>query len=117
MKKAGRYTIADKVRILMEYLNSEDTMETIQTKYGMGHCTLTTFGISNMTREQIREMKLSLETVPEKSSREIALETKVAQLEKELKAERVKSLAYSTMIEAAEEELGIDLRKKSGAKQ
>lgn len=41
MKRTGRYTIADKVRILTEYLNSEDSMEAIQMKYGMGHCTLT----------------------------------------------------------------------------
>ena len=78
---------------------------------------MTKFGLSHMDREQIRDMKMSLEQVPEKSSRELALEAKVALLEKELKDERVRSLAYSVMIDAAEEELGIDLRKKSGAKQ
>ncbi len=74
MKRTGRYTIADKVRILTKYLNSEDSMEAIQMKYGMGHCTLTrwmtTFGISNMPWEQICEMKISLETVPEKAQGE-----------------------------------------------
>ena len=48
---------------------------------------------------------------------ELILEAKLAQLEKELKDERMKTLAYKTLIDTAEEELGIDLRKKSGAKQ
>ena len=121
MKKTKRYSSADKIRIMTEYLSSDESMDAFQMKYGMGHCTLTRwmtkFGLSHMDREQIRDMKMSLEQVPEKSSRELALEAKVALLEKELKDERVRSLAYSVMIDAAEEELGIDLRKKSGAKQ
>lgn len=43
--------------------------------------------------------------------RERTLEAKVAQLEKKLKEEQLKSMAYSTMIDVAEEELGIDIRK------
>lgn len=62
-------------------------------------------------------MKKAVERAPEKSQRELTLEAKVAQLEKELKEEKLKSLAFSTMIDVAEEELGIDIRKKSGAKQ
>ena len=62
-------------------------------------------------------MKKAVERSPEKSQRELTLEAKVAQLEKELKEEKLKSLAFSTMIDVAEEELGIDIRKKSGAKQ
>ena len=62
-------------------------------------------------------MKKTLENTTEKTLRERTLETKVAQLEKDLKDEKLKSLAYSTMIDVAEEELGIEIRKKSGAKQ
>ena len=62
-------------------------------------------------------MKKVVERSLEKSLRERTLEAKVAQLEKKLKEEQLKSMAYSTMIDVAEEELGIDIRKKSGAKQ
>ncbi len=38
-------------------------------------------------------------------------------LEKELKVERLKTEAANAIIDVAEENLGIDLRKKTGAKQ
>lgn len=56
-------------------------------------------------------MKKVVERSPEKSLRERTLKAKVAQLEKKLKEEQLKSMAYSTMIDVAEEELGIDIRK------
>lgn len=54
--------------------------------------------------KQFIEMKKTLENTTEKTLRERTLESKVAQLEKELKDEKLKSLAYSTMIDVAEEE-------------
>ena len=41
----------------------------------------------------------------------------IEQLQSELNRERLKNLALTTMIEVAEEELHIDIRKKAGAKQ
>ena len=115
-----RYDDAQKLQILEEYMNSEESMETFQTKHGMGHCTIsrwmTKFGLSRKSPKQFIEMKQRIEQSPEKALRERTLEAKVCQLEKELKTERLKSLAYKTMVEVAEEELGIEIRKKSGAK-
>ncbi|MCH3939696.1 MAG: transposase [Bacteroidales bacterium] len=120
-RETRRYNDAEKLQIIEEYMNSGESMETFQGKYGMGHCTLsrwmTKFGLSNTSQKQFNEMKKAVERAPEKSQRELTLEAKVAQLEKELKEEKLKSLAFSTMIDVAEEELGIDIRKKSGAKQ
>ena len=45
------------------------------------------------------------------------LELEVERLKKELEYEKLKSMAYSTMIDVAEEELHINIRKKAGAKQ
>ena len=78
---------------------------------------MTKFGLLNTSQKQFNEMKKAVEPSPEKSKRELMLEAKVAQLEKELKEEKLKSMAFSTMLDVAEEELGIDIRKKSGAKQ
>ena len=47
----------------------------------------------------------------------IVLEEKLRKLEKSLKRERNKSALYEKMFEIAEEEYGINLRKKYGAKQ
>lgn len=121
MKDVRQYTDAEKLRIIEEFMNSGEAMETLQVKYRMGHCTLsrwmTKFGLSNTSQKQFTEMKKSLKNTTEKTLREQTLEAKVAQLEKDLKEEKMKSLAYSTMIDIAEEELGIEIRKKSGARQ
>ena len=120
-QETRRYNDAEKLQLIEEYMNSGESMESFQGKYGMGHCTLsrwmTKFGLSNTSQKQFNEMKKVVERSPEKSLRERTLEAKVAQLEKELKEEKLKSLAFSTMIDVAEEELGIDIRKKAGAKQ
>ena len=122
MKKENRcFSDAEKLLIIEEYMNSGESMETFQVKNGMGHCTLsrwmTKFGLSNTSHKQFTEMKKAAAQSPEKSLRERTLEVKVAQLERELRNEKLKSMAYSTMIDVAEEELGIEIRKKSGAKQ
>lgn len=121
MEETRIYSNAEKLRIIEEFLKSGMTMEAFQVKNGMGHCTLsrwmTKFGISNTSTKQFIEMKKTQENDTEKTLKERTLESKVAQLEKELKDEKLKSLAYSTMIEVAEKELGIEIRKKSGAKQ
>lgn len=120
-KETRRYNDAEKLQIIEEYMNSEEAMETFQAKHGMGHCTLSRwmikFGLSNTSQKQFADMKRAVGQTPVKSLAERTLEAKVAQLEKELRKEKLKSLALSTMIDVAEEELGVDIRKKAGAKQ
>lgn len=119
--KTRRYSVAEKYQIIDEYMQSGESMEAFQLKYGMGHCTLSrwiaNFGLSNTSQKQFIQMKEKLNKSPEKPLREYALEAKIAQLEKELRAEKLKSAAYNALIESAEEELGVDIRKKAGAKQ
>jgi hypothetical protein len=50
-------------------------------------------------------------------AKEMALESEISRLKAELKAERLKAEAYSVMIDVAEEQFGVDIRKKAGAKQ
>ena len=46
-----------------------------------------------------------------------ALEPTLRELEKALEYEKLKSLAYNTMIDIAEKEFNIPIRKKPGTKQ
>ena len=46
-----------------------------------------------------------------------AKDRRIKELERQLEDERLRSLAFSTMIDVAEEELGVPIRKKSGSKQ
>lgn len=109
------------MRIINEYHASGETMEKFQTRFRMGHCTLsrwmTKFGISNTFQEESMKEEKTPYKSPDKSAREGELEKRLALLEEELKTEKLRSLALSTMIDVAEEELGIDIRKKAGARQ
>lgn len=51
------------------------------------------------------------------ASRADKLEGKVKELEKALKEAHMKALYYSTLVKVAEQELGIDIEKKSVTKQ
>ena len=122
MKLKNRYyTNAEKAKLITEYLSTNETREAFQMRYGLGHCTLsrwmTQYGLLDLTQEQIKETMATKKKTPEKSVRELTLEAKVAELEQQLRKEQLKTLMYSTMVETAEEELGVDLRKKFGAKQ
>ena len=46
-----------------------------------------------------------------------AKDKRIKELERQLEDERLRSLGFSTMIDVAEEELGVSIRKKSGSKQ
>jgi ferritin len=52
-----------------------------------------------------------------KTSQELELEQKLKALEKELEHEKLRTKALNTLIDVAEKELKISIRKKSGAKQ
>ena len=50
-------------------------------------------------------------------NKENFLELKIKKLEEDLKREQLRTKALSTMIDIAERELKVDIRKKSGAKR
>jgi len=53
----------------------------------------------------------------EKTSYERELEAKIKKLEQQLDYEQLRTLALDTMIDIAERDLKISIRKKSGAKR
>lgn len=83
----------------------------------MGHCTLsewmTKFGISYKPKNRILAMKELSDQDKESTIREDLLKSRISELEKELEYEKLKSLAYSTMIDVAEEKFGIKILKKA----
>ncbi|HCV15791.1 MAG TPA: hypothetical protein DF637_05610 [Rikenellaceae bacterium] len=117
------YTDDEKMEILDEYLSSGLPMDVIQRKYHMGHCTiskwLSKFELSNFRETQFKTMAENRTNSPyvSKSRKELELEEKIKNLEKELKLEKLKTLALETVIDVAEKELKIDIRKKAGAKR
>ena len=108
-------------------------------KYGIsGHCTLKKW-IDRYTkdgkivpetpeevyRRQMKEQRKKLREMPKEpkpkkvlpTESEISKDKEILRLRLELERERTKTLALNRMIDIAESELNISIRKKSGAKQ
>jgi hypothetical protein len=74
------------------------------------------FGLSKPSDKEIALQK-AMKKEQAKTAKEKKLETEIAVLKKELEHERLRTLALSTLIDVAEQNLKISIRKKSGAKQ
>jgi transposase-like protein len=111
-----------------EYLSDGIPYRVLAKKYGVSRSTINKWvlvhqGIHNIPRSQKQiTYDLQQKTLGKKSKQSIQqhqseLEKKVALLEKQLEWEKLRSLAFDTMITVAERELHIDIRKKPGTKQ
>ena len=108
-------------QIVQEYLTTEITYDGLKKKYKFGgndniRNWMTKFGISRQDVEQIKQDGVMASTST-KSSRELELGHKIRLLEDELDREKLKTAALSTLIDIAERDLRIDIKKKRGAKQ
>ena len=108
-------------QIVQEYLTTEITYDELKVKYNFGgndniRNWMTKFGTSKQNVDQIKQDRVMAST-SSKSSRELELEQKIHILEDELNKEKLKTVALSTLINIAERDLQIDIKKKCGAKQ
>lgn len=74
-------------------------------------------GSKTAARRPSRRKKAPPPCADQPTARIIELQTKVHALEQELEASDFKALYYSTLVKAAEQELGIDIEKKSVTRQ
>lgn len=111
-----------------EYLEEGIPYRALAEKYGVNRTTINRWvlvhqGIHDLPRSQKQvSYDLQQKTLGKKSKQVVAehqseLEKKVELLEKQLEWEKLRSLALDTMINVAERELQIDIRKKPGTKQ
>jgi len=120
LQERRKFSDEEKLQIIREWMESGESKEVFQARKQLGHCAIsrwmTIFGVSEHNiKEAIEEMKKDKKKP--KSAEVQMLEAENARLKRELEHEKLRSLAFSTMIDVAESELGIDIRKKSGAKQ
>ena len=102
----------EKLRIIQEVLSGRISKEEARSKYEIkGHSAILnwmrSFGISSLkTVEQLKASK-----------KEEHVDARIKELEEALKASELKAEAYSKMIDIAEQEFKIKIRKKSDTKQ
>ena len=108
-------------QIVHEYLTTETSVSELMKKYNFGcpnslYTWMSKLGITKQDVEQIKQDRV-MATDSSKSPRELELEHKIRLLEDELNKEKLKIAALTTLIDIAERDLKIDIKKKRGAKQ
>jgi transposase-like protein len=120
-RKVKRIPEERAIKIATEYLTTDITIKELQLKYGFKgdgniHAWIRKFGLSKPTEEEVQIMNKT-KSILNTSKREQELEKDIKALKKELEQERLKSLAFSKMIDIAENNMKISIRKKFGTKQ
>ncbi|MBI9034753.1 MAG: transposase [Bacteroidales bacterium] len=122
VKIVKQYSDEDKIRIIKEYLETDQSQKDLMRKYGIrGNSAITNwirkFGYSKPEDEsQITKVKIP-NNMSCKSKREKELEAKLKKLEQEIEYEKLRNHALDTLINVAERDLNVPIRKKLGAKQ
>ena len=117
----NNYSVEEKMAIIQEYLTTTISMNQMTKKYHIGHETIPKwmriFGIPMPNEVPVKKYMLQDKESKETPVSLASLEARLKELQTELDREKLKNLALTTMIEVAEEELHINIRKKAGAKQ
>lgn len=97
---AGRITVSEAIRRF--------NFNPVNSKTLIGH----------WRKKYASDIAVTLPAMTEKERQKLeALQKKMKQMEKQLEDAQMKNIALETMIDVAEEQLKIDIRKKSGPKQ
>ena len=117
----NNYSYEEKMGMIQEYLTTDISMNQMTKKYHIGHETIPKwmriFGIAMPNQAPSQTVMPQNQKMQEKPVSTELLESKLKDLQAELDREKLKNLALTTMIDVAEEELHINIRKKAGAKQ
>jgi transposase-like protein len=117
-----------KEQIIQEYLTQGCGFRKLAAKYGISRTTICKWvlihqGIHNLppTEKQQTYSTSSMNSSPKKSATDQqsakAMQEKIAALEKQLEWQKLRADALDTMINIAEKQLDIQIRKKPGTQQ
>lgn len=121
-KPYQRYEESYKLEVLKYYFEHGEDRKATLAEFGINHASLRDWLWRYPSKEKVVSLLRKIERDMAKSFKQLPTDSKAAQaeyerLQRELELERLKSTALSTMIDLAESELNVSIRKKSGAKQ
>jgi len=118
-----------KDQIIQEYLNTGCGYRKLQAKYGIGRTTICNWvqvyqGVHNLQPTHLQQQHY-INPMAQKakkqqagtSENEAALLLKIAALEKQLEHQQLKVVVLDTLIDVAEKQLNISIRKKPGTQR
>lgn len=111
MKKPIK-TISEKEEIIAEYLTGKTSYRKLGAKYGVDFRTVHSWVMEHQGTNQ-RANRASLK----KKAVETPITTDVNELQKEVRRLQLHNKLLNAIIDVAEDQLKIDIRKKSGTKQ
>jgi ribosomal protein L20A (L18A) len=100
--------------IIAEYLIGETTYRKLGAKYGIDYRRIHSW-VMKYQGKPVRKDKPKIKQIEELPKED--LPTDVKQLQKELRKAKLHNQLLNAIIDIAEEQLKIDIRKKSGTKQ
>ena len=120
-RKVNKLSDDLQLQVVKEYLYHGATHTELKIKYNFTGCNniynwMRKFGLSKPS-ETDKKLHQFMAKEVQKTTAEEKLELKIKKLEDELKREQFKTLALDTMINIAERELKVDIRKKPGPKR
>jgi len=112
----SQYDVHFRRKIVKEYLEGDLSMTQLGVKYG-GIDRRLIHAWKNQYGAEVGEEVVTFSMTEQEQKDVEALRKQVEALKKKLEYEQMKTFALETMIDLAKTELGVDLRKNSGAKQ
>ena len=112
-----RRTEEEMNNILVQIQNEGLSKRTACLKYGINRNTLSLFILKQSAAQIMINDTVDLTSIMNDNQKNTTLIRKVKELSAELEKSKLKVLTLETMIEVAEEDLNIKIRKKSGTKQ
>lgn len=120
MKKNKVYTSSFKRQVVQEVLSGQISKESARKRYGIGGNTTILDWMrvyaGYKTKQTGINPLLNLQAM-QIDNEKARLEEEIKHLQSELDHAKLKGRAYQIMVELAKEQYGLDLEKKSGAKQ
>lgn len=112
----SKYSDALKRQVSMEYLQGEKTMNEVAIEFNLPSRYVVKDFVKWFESQPDAELPPTPLTAEERTNSE-ALLSRIKELEKQLDQAQLRAIGFETMIDIAEKELRIDIRKKSVTKQ
>ena len=121
VRSYNRYADEFKRKVAKGYLDGRYSYAVAAERYGLKNKAVVREFVKWYRRKadlsQVNESEPMTKPKKEKSSTHVELEAQIKRLEAQLDLEKLKTEALETMIDIAEEQLQIDIRKKSGSQR
>jgi hypothetical protein len=117
-----RYEESYKLKVVNYYYEHNEDRKATLAEFSIDHSCLRDWLIRYPEKEKVVYLLHQIENDMAKTYKQLPKDAKAAQaeyekLQRELELEKLRSTAFSKMIDIAEEEFKLPIRKKAGAKQ